>query len=168
MFGKLKESRKKGEFSIAGVTFACRDLCEDRCDGWSGWRRTGAPGKTIGGEICAASSVPAVYRLLSEPISTCLVSFLLPPSSTAASAVLFVTSVGLSCKVVKVKRALELRVQVGWFLLGRRGKAAPWVSARRPAVSSVGPHLLPSAPSGQAVGLEEEDGVDRGCCRSLL
>lgn len=54
------------------------------------------------GAVC---SIPAVYRLLSEPISSCFISCVLL-SFTIASVLLFVMSVGVSCKAVKVKRTL--------------------------------------------------------------
>lgn len=46
--------------------------------------------------------------------------------------------------------------------------AASWVSGKRPAFSLVSPYFLLPAPSGEAVGLEEEDRVDQGCCRLIL
>lgn len=51
----------------------------------------------------AASSVPAVYRLLSQPIYCYFISFLLIVSLAAASVLMCVVSVGLSRKAVKVK-----------------------------------------------------------------
>lgn len=70
----------------------------------------------------AVSSVPAVYRLLSEPISSCFISFLLLLSFTMPSVLLFVMSAGVSCTAVTVKRPLELKMQMDQFLQGRQGR----------------------------------------------
>lgn len=100
----------KSPFPIAGVTFAFGDLCGDGGDGWIRWRRTGGPGENNLGKrvprFGAVCSIPAVYRLLSGPISSCFISFLLLLSFTVASVSLFVLSVGVSCEAVKVKRTL--------------------------------------------------------------
>lgn len=55
------------------------------------------------GAVC---SIPAVYQLPFEPISSCFISFLLFLSLTIAPVLLFVMSVGVSCEAVKVKCTL--------------------------------------------------------------
>lgn len=55
----------------------------------------------------AFCSIPAVYRLASEPISSSFIPFLLILSFTIASVLLFVMSVGVSWEAVKVKRTLS-------------------------------------------------------------
>lgn len=57
------------------------------------------------GAVC---SVPAIYRLASEPISSCLISFLLILSFDVMPVLLFVVSLGVSWKAGKVKRTLGL------------------------------------------------------------
>lgn len=124
-----------------------------------------------GGHLCFQRCCGPVFQG-PEPVSSLLV--LSPSRLFCCTAVKVKGTFGATARgTVRAHLSLDQhsprRVQTyGPVPAGDSKRAAPWVSGKRAALSLVSPHFLLPAPSGEAVGSEEEDRVDQGCCRFLL